>query len=533
MDYLAKKATQKNIKVLPTPPSPTKQNEPTVAIATSNEDKVQSMKAPGDSDVMGHDKVEDIPRNKQGDENSINKTQSTTPSVTTASSSNNSKYDFGPQYSVDIQVIHKPKSKRKPSKKISVEIVPFVQKSSTTTDHPENSVVTESQQSTTCTQSKESIETTSTTQTESSSSNIEEQNESLHPRVYHRGIEGEEPRNKTTGQLYNDVGITDTNYAWDVLPKDCIIPIRIEFPLSEPDEDHEIEQENSSTSVKQRRHERRCKSPMPKTESQLRAIRESKEADLVTFQDTIQWDLLNPNTPTPIVYATNIGVEFGLPSLRILDLARSIQNQIDDFIRDYVIYHVPISAKDPYEEKRTKNGLQPVKYKHETKMHGGHCATNVATKYKLFDEVERHTHALEDSNQETTLAADTQKPNRKKREDKVIRPEKYDYDVIPIDKIPKHDFSSLGNDIDPVYVEEFLRRSKEEVVKVIKILSNGVIGNANDCNNRKCHWCRKSRKYCIQFPCGIESHVLCDFHTSVSSLEVCIDISFQFISHIF
>jgi hypothetical protein len=509
LDYLAKKATQKNIKVLPTP---TKQNQPTIEIAASNEDKVQPTKAPGESDVVKNDEVEDIQRNTQGNEISINKTQSTTASVTTASSSINSKYDFGSQYSVDIQVIHKPKSKRKPSKKISVEIIPFVQKQSTT-DHPENSTVPESQQSTTWIQSKESIETT-TTQTESSSSNTEEQNESLHPRAYHRGIEGEEPRNKTTGQLYNDVGITDTNYAWDVLPKDCIIPIRIQFPLSEPDEDYDIEQENSLTSVKQRRHEIRCKSPMLKTESQLRAKRESKEANLVTFQDTIQWDLSNPNTPTPIVYATNIGVEFGLPSLRILDLARSIQNQIDDFIRDYVIYHVPISAKDPYEEKRTKNGLQPVKYKHETKMHGGHCATNVATQYKLFDEVERHTHALEDSNQETNLAPDIQKPNRKKWEDKVIRPEKYDYDVIPIDKIPKHDFNSLGNDIDPVYVEEFLRRSKEEVVKIIRILSNGVIGKATDCNDRKCHWCRKSRKYCIQFACGIESHVLCDFHTS-------------------
>jgi hypothetical protein len=311
------------------------------------------------------------------------------------------------------------------------------------------------------------------------------------------------------------VGITDTNYAWDILPKDCIIPIRIEFPLSEPEViDHEMAQGKDSSSVKGRNHDRRCKSPMLHTQSQLRAKRESIEADLVTFRDTIRWDLSNPNTPTPIVYATNIGVEFGLPSLRILDLARSIQNQIDEFIRDYVIYHVPISAKDSYGEKRTKAGLQPVKYKNETKMHGGHCATNVATKFKLFDEVDRCTHALEDSNQEANSAVDSQKSNRKKREDKVIRPEKYDYNVTPIDKIPKHDFSSLGNDIDPLYSEECLRRAKEEVIKIIEILSNGVIGKATVCGNRKCHYCRKSRNYSIQFPCGIESHVICDFHTS-------------------
>jgi hypothetical protein len=525
LEYLAKKEMQQQetkVSVLSPPKASSKQNQPTVTTVASNEDKHHSMNVPIENNTMTNKETEDTQRG-----NSVNKTQPMKPSTTAATTSNKSKYDFGPQYSVDIQVINKPKSKRKSSKKVSVEVLPFVQQQQEqqqSTICQDITVDPESEQSLTLTQSKGPMETTSV-QAVSSISNVEDNDKSLHPRAYHRGIEGEEPRNKISGHLYNDVGITDTNYAWDILPNDCIIPIRIEFPLSEPDViDHEMAQGKDSSSVKGRSHERRCKSPMLHTQSQLQAKRESIEVDLVTFRDTIQWDLSNPNTPTPMVYATNIGVEFGLPSLRILDLSRSIQNQIDEFIRDYVIYHVPISAKDSYGEKRTKAGLQPVKYKNETKLHGGHCATNVATKFKLFDEVDRCTHALEDSTQEANSAVDSQKSNRKKREDKVIRPEKYDYDVTPVDKIPKHDFSSLGNDIDPLYSEECLRRSKEEVIKIIKILSNGVIGKATECCNRKCHYCRKARNYCIQFPCGIESHVICDFHTSVSSMEESFDV---------
>jgi hypothetical protein len=516
LEYLAEKTRQQQ-----------QQHQPTATIATSqvtNKDELHSMAVSLESGDIVNKEKEDAHRNAQGNDDLTNINDNMTqPTITVSTSTNHSKYDFGPQYSVDVQVVNRSKSKRKPSKTVSIEVLPFIQLSTTHNDHTTTNTTTinnttqESEQCTTSTQPKEKSTETKESHTVSSNVNMQDNHKSLHPRAYHRGIEGEEPRNKTTGQLYKDVGMTDTNYAWDILPRDCIIPIRIQFPLSEPDSDHDMsEEQNSISVVKQRRNERRSKSAMLLTESQRQAQRESKDANLVIFDDTIQWDLSNPNTPTPIVYATNLGAEFGLSFLRILDLARSIQSQIDEFVRDYVIYHVPISALDPYEQQRSKSGLQPLKYKYETKMHGGHCATNVATQFKLFDDVQRCTHTLEDLNQDSNTAVESQMSNRKKKDDKVIRPNKYSYDVTPIDQIPTHDIGSY--DVDPTYSKEFFRRAKEENIKMIKILA----GKATECSDGKCHFCRRSRKCSIQFPCGIESHVYCDFHTSVSSRIECV-----------
>ena len=184
--------------------------------------------------------------------------------------------------------------------------------------------------------------------------------------VYHRGVAGAEPRYKESGVLCCDVSRSDTNHHWEAMDTKCKITIR--FPLAEPEEsiDEEIKNESMQRLSVDRgnRLDKRKEQYMQKFE------------EVPYFVERIEWDLIDPRTPTPMVYASYIGVEFGLSFCQILDLARSIQEQIDAFVRQNIKYKVPIASFEPLNPKGIGK-LEPPEYTKPTLLRGGHCASNV------------------------------------------------------------------------------------------------------------------------------------------------------------
>jgi len=347
---------------------------------------------------------------------------------------------------------------------------------------------------------------------------------SVHPGAYHRGIISEEPRFKGRGYLLCDTDPTDTNHGWD--EPDLKLKVKIEFPLGDLDcSDDEDSNLRSVEEAKQapRRNARRGESIKFVSETERREKREEKLAELPHFRDTVEWDLSNPKTPTPMVYAADIAAEFSLSFCRTLDLARLIQKQIDDFVKESVNYHVPISTKDHMLLPREKNSLQLPKYSNPRLLHGGHCASNVTTILKPFEmrEVKKDPVASFDDIKSLTKQQGVSKPARPA----VVKQVQFDYKVAKPEEIPEHDLSKLG--IDPIYLNEFLRRAKEENQKVTKLLADGNIGTTKVVNNDTCHFCHIRRPELVQFACGNSAHCFCDLHTSVSFIVQTIYILYQ------
>jgi hypothetical protein len=188
--------------------------------------------------------------------------------------------------------------------------------------------------------------------------------------VYHRGVADAEPRYKESGVLCCDVSRSDTNHRWEALDTKCKVTIR--FPLAEPEESIDEETKNESMHRLSVDRDNRFDNRFDNRKEQYMQI--IKEVPY--FVGRIEWDLIDPRTPTPMVYASYIGVEFGLSFCQTLDLARSIQEQIDAFVRQNIKYKVPIASFEPLNPKGIGK-LEPPEYSKPTLLRGGHCASNV------------------------------------------------------------------------------------------------------------------------------------------------------------
>ena len=133
--------------------------------------------------------------------------------------------------------------------------------------------------------------------------------------AYHFGREGMEARDFKTGELLVTQQVTDTNHDLDA-PKSRFT-ILIEFPLEDDDDNRDnvckdcddngckisdLDDDNSKT----------------KNEAVNSIIKSPEKA---IYRENISWDLLDKNTPTPIIFASSIGREYGLTFGQTMDLS--------------------------------------------------------------------------------------------------------------------------------------------------------------------------------------------------------------------
>ena len=276
--------------------------------------------------------------------------------------------------------------------------------------------------------------------------------------AYHRGRECMEPRDDETGELLCVPIATDTNHHNDA-PK-TKLTILVEFPL-------EDERKNDNAT------------------KQKQAL----------YRESMQWDLGDPSTPSPLAFATNIADEFGLSFGQLMDLSLSIQDQIDTHLKHHFHYSSPLALKDPYQNER--NFAEPTRYTHRfdqvlrTKEGGIPLPMKERTSRPQRAAPGPNRQYSRSSNRSSTGTA--QKQSKRK------------YDVFEYDD---------EEEIEEEYVIEVQKRGKE--ASKADIRESGKEGILVEKTHYVCHICHKRAPTSYGFPCGHASHFYCEMHCNVS-----------------
>jgi hypothetical protein len=294
--------------------------------------------------------------------------------------------------------------------------------------------------------------------------------------AYHRGREGMEPRDDESGELLCTQLATDTNHNFDA-PK-LQLSIMVEFPL-EDEED-----------IKD------AKSP-----SQDETKTKDNHSDIAMYKELMQWDLTNPSTPSPLIFATNIANDFGLSFGQMMDLALSIQGQIDAYLQQHFHYSVPLASKDPHGNERRLGG--PVRHAHRFDQVLRIKDGGIPILKKDKRGIRPHGGVLsrQKSSISPTSTGTSSNPRRQR--------EKVEYETIYLD--------DEEEEIEEIYCQVIRERSKEASTKdIIEKSLNRVVGLLERKKDSHCHICHKRAAVAYTFACGNIAHSYCKMHCKVS-----------------
>jgi len=184
--------------------------------------------------------------------------------------------------------------------------------------------------------------------------------DAYHPNL----IAGKEPRNENTGYLLPNKLLNtalDTNHTWD---PNTVVKICVRFPLTDEDEPKvitktlKVEAEDGTyefavpPSGVRGKHLRlvggdtNLKSNIDDKADESTS-RVNSELQVEYFEEVLDWDLGDPQTPSPVTFAMDTAREFGLSLNQMWDLQASIESQIDQFVRSKLNYKPPISVHEP------------------------------------------------------------------------------------------------------------------------------------------------------------------------------------------
>jgi hypothetical protein len=297
---------------------------------------------------------------------------------------------------------------------------------------------------------------------------------------YHRGREGYEPRDPETGELRCPLEATDTNCNNDA-PR-LNFNVTIEFPL------HDVDQGGSTD-----------------------------DKDFPVYSETLSWDLSDPSTPSPLVVATNIANDFGLKYGQMMDLAISIQSQIDAHTQQNLSYWTPISVADPAGIERHYVGLSVQTHRYGQVVQIAPGGTRLAPKerQRVVAAASRTGSRASSVNGSTTTSARRKSTSSSIKSTKVVQVES----------------TYVDETVDDKYIEAAKRRTRaESVLDIAKKCTNGVLGRMERAENGACHVCRKRTPISFTFACGVASHSYCDAHCKVRSFLLSI-LTCEIIAH--
>jgi hypothetical protein len=308
---------------------------------------------------------------------------------------------------------------------------------------------------------------------------------------YHRGREGLEPRDAESGELLCAHEITDTNHDLDA-PK-LVVSVVVQFPLEDDDDDEKV-----------------CNSTKEKTNN-------STKCEKAVYRDVIDWDLLDPSTPSPLTFANSISREYGLSFGLALDLAASIEQQIEAHIAANCQYGEPISIKDPQglseRPRQPRPTIQPFRYDQviETGKGGYPKPTKLRLPSKSRSAVSSGQTSKANAGQMTSnFAGGTSSANSKRRGSTDSSTLAAVSDAI------------MEDNVENIYIDEVKKRSRAaSILDVGRKCKNGVIGKLERKLDPHCHICHKRCKVGYGFACGIDNHVYCESHVKVRWYNRC------------
>ncbi len=250
--------------------------------------------------------------------------------------------------------------------------------------------------------------------------------------TYHRGREGQEPRDNKSGELLCDVEPTDTNYG-----------------VTEP---------------------------------------------------RLKIDLSNVSTVSPMEYALKVADEFGLSFGQTVDLAVSIQNQIDDFLRGHITYSAPITIRDPsgLEREPRKPGAFSLQ------LYG---SVSGQARYSGFP-LSRKQRAVSRSVYSSKPIGNKPKP---------IPEDELGVEVVKT--MPSRSGCLDSSAIEEEYIVEAKSIAKAKSVEHIRQkqaeAGSKPVAILNIIETGNCHICHKRYSNVAQFPCLFPTHVFCAHHCKV------------------
>ena len=301
--------------------------------------------------------------------------------------------------------------------------------------------------------------------------------------AYHRGREGMEARDKECGELLCVTEATDTNHDLDA-PKSKF-SLEIRFPLNDDDNTDGVDTHHENS----------------------------------MYKEAIDWDLSDPSTPSPLAFATAIACEYGLAMGEKMDLAASIEEQIEAHITAQSQYREPITLKDPsgMSEKNRAPGpmieafqygsgvevgkqghSKPIRLRSSTRFRS---STSQPVDEQLYDK----SGGVASDTDSVVSRSTTSNHRRRSSVESFVTSE-------------REDASEAGNDVEEVYFVEMKNRArKASALDIAKNSEGGMIGELQLVSNGVCHICHKRAEVTYLFACREKNHAYCKYHVSVSA----------------
>jgi hypothetical protein len=295
--------------------------------------------------------------------------------------------------------------------------------------------------------------------------------------AYHRGREGMEPRDIETGELLCTQIATDTNHAVDA-PK-LVVTIAVEFPL-EDETDTKDGRNSEATQIK----------------SNDQGDNHNCHIDQAMYNESITWDLGDASTPSPLMFATNIADEYGLSFGQMIDLATSMQEQIDAHLKQNFFYSASIALRDPHGDDRRFVGPTRHTHRYDQVVRVKEGGTPIGKKrpQRLPEKLPRQK-----SNVSSTGSVGSSRHRRR---------DERQYETIYLDE---------EEEIQEEFCKEVQKRGKEASKRSIAAkCTNGTVGLLQKKTDFHCHICHKRANVTYNFACQFVSHAYCTMHCKVS-----------------
>mmetsp|Transcript_13152 Transcript_13152/g.16037 ORF Transcript_13152/g.16037 Transcript_13152/m.16037 type:complete len:1168 (+) Transcript_13152:1384-4887(+) len=228
------------------------------------------------------------------------------------------------------------------------------------------------------------------------------------------------------------------------------------------------------------------------------------------FEETIQWDLGSPTTPTPLAFATQTAVEYGLTNGQTSDLILSIQAQINQFWEKSSKsskYQQPYCVRDPFGKARPKIIVDTIAVRQQVQK------TTPAEGSTRKQNPRNSTGRGRSSNKSGNTPATASRSGRLLNRTPGPAMGSSRTTLTSISKRKGPEMAKIKFE----YYEEVKRRLKLEYIDMYcHSVDNGakVVPPPEYVTNLACHICHSRKPEGVKFCCQNHSHVYCAKHLS-------------------
>lgn len=243
----------------------------------------------------------------------------------------------------------------------------------------------------------------------------------------------------------------------------------------------------------------------------------SADRPLATFRDAISWDLSDPETPSPMAFAMSISQEWGLPFAPTMDLAASIELQIDAHVAQHCQFTQPVTLRDPNGQERDKLGPLMQAYRYDPVVRTGKEGILRPAMAKRNDSTKQSTGGVGSSG--TSLLPLDHERNAFSKQAHQQRGKQAHMGSASksTKKAPPHVLAAASiPKVDAKYSNEIKKRlCQASTTDTQERCKNGLF-MLEKIKDTQCHICHKKKDVVFGFGCGLRKHLYCKFHVEVS-----------------